>query len=136
MVKFMQRPLYDSLYRVTGSEIRPYFLENRHFEGSYRFPYYIHPLAFIEYDEEKIYRNLEHLGWERSAKQLQLAQGHEGHVRRREKARHFRAGTLGQHRNVFQCPAVPQFQQFSFSRPLAHEQEVDVGRILQLAGSL
>ena len=64
MVKTMQKVLYDPLYQIVGSEIKPYFLEDKHFEDSYRFPYYIHPLAFLDYNEEAIYQNISRLGWE------------------------------------------------------------------------
>lgn len=64
MVKFMQRSVYGPLYRVAGSAIRAYFLEDKHFEGSYCFPYYVHPLAFMPYDEKEIYRNIGRFGWE------------------------------------------------------------------------
>jgi len=64
MAKFMQKSLYNPLYQIVGSEIRPYFLEDRYFTGSYSFPYYIHPLAFLEYNEEKLYRDISRLGWE------------------------------------------------------------------------
>jgi len=63
MVKIMQKSLYDPLYQIAGSEIRPYFLEDKHFEGSYRFPYYVHPLAFLDYNEEAVYQNISRLGW-------------------------------------------------------------------------
>jgi len=65
MVKIMQNALYDPLYQIVGSEIRPYFLEDKHFGGSYRFPYYIHPLAFLDYREEVIYQNISRLGWKK-----------------------------------------------------------------------
>ena len=64
MVKMMQKAVYEPLHRVAGDDIRPYFLEDRHFSDSYRFPYNIHPLAFLEYSEEEIYENIAHLGWE------------------------------------------------------------------------
>ena len=31
--------------------------------SSYRFPYYIHPLSFLDYNEEAIYQNISLLGW-------------------------------------------------------------------------
>jgi tRNA(Ile)-lysidine synthase TilS/MesJ len=64
MAKLMQQSLYNPLYKIAGDEIRPYFLEDKHFEENYRFPYYVHPLAFLEYNEEAIYRNILRLGWE------------------------------------------------------------------------
>jgi tRNA(Ile)-lysidine synthase TilS/MesJ len=64
MVKMMQKTLFDPLYGIAGEDVKPHFLEDRHFSGSYHFPYNIHPLAFLEYNEEKIYQNLGNLGWE------------------------------------------------------------------------
>jgi tRNA(Ile)-lysidine synthase TilS/MesJ len=63
IVKMMQKSLYDPLYRIVGSEIKPYFLEESHFGGSYRFPYYVHPLAFLGYNEENVYKNIARFGW-------------------------------------------------------------------------
>ncbi len=63
MVKIMQKSVYDPLYRIVGPEIKPYFLEDKHFEEMYRFPYYIHPLAFLGYDEPAVYQNIARLGW-------------------------------------------------------------------------
>jgi hypothetical protein len=60
----MQKSLYNPLFKIAGDEIRPYFLEDKHFEGDYRFPYYVHPLAFLEYNEETVYDNISHFGWE------------------------------------------------------------------------
>ncbi len=63
MTKMMQKTIYDPLYQITGSEIKPYFLEDKHFSDLYNFPYNIHPLAFLDYDEEAIYRTITSLGW-------------------------------------------------------------------------
>ena len=63
MVKSMQGALYNPLYQIVGDEIIPYFLEDKHFTHPYRFPYYIHPLAFLDYDEEAVYQNISLLGW-------------------------------------------------------------------------
>ena len=59
----MQESLYRPLYQIAGDEIRPYFLEDKHFTDFYRFPYNIHPLAFLDYNEEKIYETITGLGW-------------------------------------------------------------------------
>jgi tRNA(Ile)-lysidine synthase TilS/MesJ len=64
IVKMMQKSVYDPLYRVVGSEITPYFLEDKHFEGTYLFPYYIHPLAFLGYNEAEIYKDIARFGWQ------------------------------------------------------------------------
>jgi tRNA(Ile)-lysidine synthase TilS/MesJ len=63
MVKMMQKSLYDPLYQIVGSEIIPYFLEDKHLGNSYRFPYYVHPLAFLGYNEEAVYKNIARFGW-------------------------------------------------------------------------
>ena len=63
MLKMMQKTLCHPLREVAGSDIRPYFLEDKHFSDPYRFPYNIHPLAFLDYNEEEIYQNVARLGW-------------------------------------------------------------------------
>lgn len=63
MVKSMQKAVYDPLYKIAGNDIRPYFLEPEHFEDSRRFPFNVHPLAFLDYREEDIYASIHLLGW-------------------------------------------------------------------------
>ncbi len=64
MVRYMQRSLFDPLYKIAGDEIRPFLLEERHFRDDFRYPVYVHPLAFLEYNEEDIYDSIRQLGWE------------------------------------------------------------------------
>ena len=59
----MQKAVLDPLYKLAGDEIRPYFLEEDHFADASRFPYNVHPLAFLDYNEEEIYRSIASLGW-------------------------------------------------------------------------
>jgi len=63
MIRFMQRSLFEPLHKVAGDQVRPYFLEEAHFSNHFMFPYFIHPLAFLEYNEAAIYREIESLGW-------------------------------------------------------------------------
>jgi len=63
MLKMMQEAIFGPLYNVVGDAIKPYFLEEKHFNGSYRFPYNIHPLAFLGYNEEKVYETIYKYGW-------------------------------------------------------------------------
>jgi len=63
MVKMMQKAIYEPLYNLVGYEINPYFLEDAHFDGSYHFPYNINLLAFLEYNEDKIFQKISQLGW-------------------------------------------------------------------------
>ncbi len=65
MVKTMQKAIFDPLHRIVGEEIKPYFLSQAHFEKEWEFPYNVSPLAFLEYDEEKIFKNMQDLGWKR-----------------------------------------------------------------------
>ena len=65
LIRMTQKVVYDPLYKVAGKAIRPYFLEERHFNTDKEFPYNIHPLAFLEYNEDKIYARMTELGWEK-----------------------------------------------------------------------
>ena len=63
MVKMMQKSIFDPLYKLVGDQILPYFLQDAHFDDSYQFPYNVSLLAFLEYNEEKIYQKIRQLGW-------------------------------------------------------------------------
>lgn len=65
MIRTMQDAIYLPLIEKIGEGIRPYFLEDRHFEKSSGFPYSVNPLAFLQYDEETIYRTIREYGWEK-----------------------------------------------------------------------
>jgi tRNA(Ile)-lysidine synthase TilS/MesJ len=65
IIRVMQKASFDPLYGLAGENIRSYFLEDRHFDGSFRFPYNISPLAFLDYDEEHILAEVSKLGWKR-----------------------------------------------------------------------
>jgi tRNA(Ile)-lysidine synthase TilS/MesJ len=59
-----QKVIFEPLYEKIGNGIKPYFLTAEHFKLSEKFPYNIHPLAFLPYDEENIYYRIRELGWE------------------------------------------------------------------------
>ena len=59
-----QKVILEPLYERIGNAIKPYFLTIEQFKLSDKFPYNIHPLAFLPYDEEKIYHRIKELGWE------------------------------------------------------------------------
>jgi tRNA(Ile)-lysidine synthase TilS/MesJ len=65
LLKSMQKAIFDPLYKIAGEEIRPYFLDQYHFEKDREFPYNISPLTFLEYDENKIFKEVEDLGWKK-----------------------------------------------------------------------
>ena len=63
MVRVMQNAILKPLIELIGDEIKPYFLEERHFQAGAFFPYNISPLAFLDYDEEKIRERVAQFGW-------------------------------------------------------------------------
>jgi len=63
IMRMTQKSLFNPIYDIAGEDIRPYFLEEKHFDKSYRFPFYIHPLAFLDYDEKEIYKSIGKMGW-------------------------------------------------------------------------
>lgn len=65
LLRMTQKVVYDPLYKIAGDAIRPYFLEEKHFSNPDKFPYNVHPLAFLEYSEEKIFNRLKKIGWEK-----------------------------------------------------------------------
>lgn len=65
LMRTTQKAVYDPLYAIAGAAINPYFLFEEHFAMSDRFPHNVHPLAFLEYDEEKIIARNREIGWEK-----------------------------------------------------------------------
>jgi hypothetical protein len=64
MARSMQQATFEPLHAVAGDEIRPYFLEERHFQTG-PFPYSVAPLVFTGYREEEIFSVIQQLGWQR-----------------------------------------------------------------------
>jgi len=64
MTRMMQKSVYEPLHRIAGDAIDPYFLDEEQFNSPELFPYTINPLAFLGYDEEKIYETIRGYGWE------------------------------------------------------------------------
>jgi len=48
-----------------GAEVARYFVTEEQFAAPDRFPWNIHPLAFLEYDEEKLVEKIQEFGWEK-----------------------------------------------------------------------
>ena len=65
MIRSMQNALFDPMYEAVGSGLENYFLTEEHFTMEERFPYNISPLAFLQYDEDRIHDTIKKLGWER-----------------------------------------------------------------------
>lgn len=68
MIKQMQQAMLRPVREMVGNRPSAFLLEECHYEteltsqGS-RFPYLVHPLAFMNYDEDKILRSVRELGW-------------------------------------------------------------------------
>jgi hypothetical protein len=60
-----QKSLTQPLQAIAGDKVLSLFLTKEHFAQSELFPWNIHPLAFLEYDEDKILARIAELGWER-----------------------------------------------------------------------
>ena len=60
----MQDIVFQPLYNHLGDMIKPYFLEERHFNRFEVFPYSVNPLAFLDYDEKEILEIVHSLGWQ------------------------------------------------------------------------
>jgi len=54
------------LEKAVGKEVQTYFSDDQNLKenGNYIFPYNINPLAFLQYDEGKIYQRIRELGWQ------------------------------------------------------------------------
>jgi tRNA(Ile)-lysidine synthase TilS/MesJ len=65
LIKSTQRAIYEPLHKIAGDAINPYFLFKKHFELTEKFPWNIHPLAFLDYNEEKIIMRNQEIGWEK-----------------------------------------------------------------------
>lgn len=65
LMKLTQKAIYEPLHRIAGDAIAPYFLAEEHFAEPQKFPWNIHPLAFLDYNEGKIIARNKELGWEK-----------------------------------------------------------------------
>lgn len=63
LMQSTQQGIYQPLFEIAGSAINPYFVTPEQFRHPEIFPWNIHPLAFLEYDEEKIVERIRDYGW-------------------------------------------------------------------------
>ena len=63
MFKSTQEVLRKPMHDIVGDKINEYFLSEHDFEQKDAFPYNVSPLAFMDYDEEKIKKKIKELGW-------------------------------------------------------------------------
>ncbi len=65
LMKLTQKAVYEPLNRIVGDVIAPYFLAEEHFAEPEKFPWNIHPLVFLDYNEGSIIARNRELGWEK-----------------------------------------------------------------------
>lgn len=65
MIRAMLQGTVEPLQAVVGDDVKAYFLTDEHFADPARFPYNVSPLAFLDYDEERIFERIAALGWQR-----------------------------------------------------------------------
>ncbi len=65
LMKGTQAAVLKPLLEIGGEGVLPYFLTDEQFEQKELFPWNVHPLAFLPYDEDDIVEHIKTLGWER-----------------------------------------------------------------------
>jgi len=65
LMKMTQAAIYEPLHRIAGDWVNPMFIAEEHYEKPELFPWNVHPLAFLEYDENRILARNRELGWEK-----------------------------------------------------------------------
>jgi len=65
LMQTTQKAIYEPLHNIVGDAITPYFVTEEQFADPAGFPWNIHPLAFLDYNEEKIIARIKEIGWER-----------------------------------------------------------------------
>ena len=68
MIRQMQKAMVRPFQEMIGDRLSAYFLEEQHLfddpsSKPDRFPYLIHPLAFLDYDEKSILNKIKEIGW-------------------------------------------------------------------------
>jgi len=60
-----QKAILGPLRAIAGDTVLPYFVTDEQFAQKELFPWNIHPLAFLHYDEQAITERIHRFGWER-----------------------------------------------------------------------
>lgn len=63
LIRATQSAILKPLSGIAGNEVNSYFLGEEHFAMTERFPYNVHPLAFLDYNEERIIKEIGEIGW-------------------------------------------------------------------------
>jgi tRNA(Ile)-lysidine synthase TilS/MesJ len=62
MIRQHQKVSKNIFREMVGTAMDGFFLEDWHYQSG-RFPYFIHPLAFLPYDEDHILESIREMGW-------------------------------------------------------------------------
>ncbi len=65
LMKNTQKATLQPLVEIAGDAILPFFVTEKQFQQKEKFPWNVHPLAFLPYDEEKIVERIKQYGWEK-----------------------------------------------------------------------
>jgi len=65
MMQSTQKAIYTPLHNIAGDAVNPFFVTEAQFAHPENFPWNIHPLAFLEYNEEKLVKRNNEIGWEK-----------------------------------------------------------------------
>ena len=65
LMRNAQQTTLQPLVEIAGDAILPFFVTDKQFEQTEKFPWNVHPLAFLPYDEEKIIERIKQFGWEK-----------------------------------------------------------------------
>ena len=65
LMKSSQQATLEPLLKIAGESILSHFVTDAQFAHKDIFPWNIHPLAFLDYDEKQIITRIEKLGWEK-----------------------------------------------------------------------
>jgi tRNA(Ile)-lysidine synthase TilS/MesJ len=63
LMRTTQKAIYEPLHKIAGDAISPYFLTEKQFSEPEKFPWNIHPLAFLDYNEGEIIEKNKEIGW-------------------------------------------------------------------------
>ena len=65
LMRNAQQATLQPLLEIAGEAILPFFVTDKQFGRTEKFPWNVHPLAFLPYDEEKIIERIKEFGWEK-----------------------------------------------------------------------
>lgn len=65
LMQSTQKAIFAPLHAIAGDAVSPYFVTTEQFAHPEKFPWNVHPLAFLDYDEAKIIQRNNEIGWEK-----------------------------------------------------------------------